>query len=97
MLARRALALCLAAMMADAPALWAQEPTAAPPPPPELGTVSGTVLDKTTGDPLIQATVEVVGQVKRFETDMDGHFTLKLRSRTATARAPRAGRPSSAI
>jgi outer membrane receptor protein involved in Fe transport len=79
MSARHALALvCLAAMMAGAPALWAQEPTAPPAPPAELGTVSGTVLDKTTGDPLIQASVEVVGQAKRFETDMDGHFTLKL-------------------
>src|SRR5262249_47510457 len=80
MLARRALVLvCLAAMMAGAPVqLWAQEPTAAPPPAPELGTVTGTVLDKTTGDPLIQASVEVVGQAKRFETDMDGRFTLKL-------------------
>ena len=38
----------------------------------------GTVLDKTTGDPLIQAGVEVVGQGKRIETDMDGHFTVKL-------------------
>ena len=43
-----------------------------------MGTVNGTVLDKTTGDPLIQATVEVVGQAKKVETDMDGHFTLKL-------------------
>src|SRR5262245_39143686 len=79
MFVRRALALvCLTAMTAGAPVLWAQEPTAAPAPPPEQGTLIGTVLDKTTGDPLIQATVEVVGQAKRVETDMDGHFTLKL-------------------
>src|SRR5262245_28868955 len=78
MFVRRALALvCLTSTMAGAPVLWAQEPTAAPPPA-EMGTVNGTVLDKTTGDPLIQATVEVVGQAKKVETDMDGHFTLKL-------------------
>src|SRR5215471_5227104 len=79
MFVRRALALvCLTAMTAGAPDLWAQEPTAAPAPPAEQGTLVGTVLDKTTGDPLIQASVEVVGQAKRVETDMDGHFTLKL-------------------
>src|SRR5262245_50424344 len=79
MFVRRALALvCLTAMTAGAPVLWAQEPTAAPAPPAEQGTLVGTVLDKTTGDPLIQANVEVVGQAKRVETDMDGHFTLKL-------------------
>src|SRR5262252_7144182 len=79
MIARCALALvCLAAMTAVATVLWAQEPTAAPTPPPEQGTLVGTVLDKTTGDPLIQANVEVVGQAKRVETDMDGHFTVKL-------------------
>src|SRR5215471_3593060 len=79
MFVRRALALvCLTAMTAGAPDLWAQEPTAAPAPPAEQGTLVGTVLDKTTGDPLVQANVEVVGQAKRVETDMDGHFTLKL-------------------
>jgi hypothetical protein len=79
MVGRRARGLvCLAIVAAVGPRLWAQEPAPAPSAPPETGTVVGTVLDKTTGDPLIQAGVEVVGQAKRVETDMDGHFTLKL-------------------
>src|SRR5262249_48642232 len=69
---------CLAIALPAAP--WAQEPPAAPAaaPPAEVGTVVGTVVDKSTGDPLIQAGVEVIGQGKRLETDMDGHFTVKL-------------------
>jgi outer membrane receptor protein involved in Fe transport len=72
---------CLAVVISAAPIALAQEPSAAPPAPAPaatVGTVVGTVLDKTTGDPLIQAGVEVVGQPKHFETDMDGHFTVKL-------------------
>src|SRR4029077_7953458 len=79
MFVRRGLVLvCLTTMLVGARALWAQEPAAAPAPPAEVGTVSGTVLDKTTGDPLIQAGVAAAGQTKRFETDRDGHFILKL-------------------
>src|SRR5262249_14545126 len=78
MFGRRALGVvCLTAMLAGAPRSWGQE-GAAPTPPAETGTVVGTVLDKMTGDPLIQAGVEVVGYGKRFETDMDGHFAVKL-------------------
>lgn len=42
-------------------------------------TVSGTVLDKTTNDPLIGVSVVVKGVVNAGTiTDMDGKFTLKL-------------------
>jgi len=79
MVGRCAVALVCLAMVLPA-ALWAQEPPAPPAaaPPAEVGTVVGTVVDKSTGDPLIQAGVEVIGQGKRLETDMDGHFTVKL-------------------
>src|SRR5262249_38286275 len=71
---------CLAVAILVAPGAWGQEQIAppAPAPPAEVGTVVGTVVDKTTGDPLIEAGVEVVGHGKRLETDADGHFTLKL-------------------
>ncbi len=42
-------------------------------------TVTGTVLDET-GEPLIGATVTVVGQPIGVTTDMDGHYTLKAPS-----------------
>ena len=42
-------------------------------------TVSGTVLDKTTNDPLIGVSVVVKGVANAGTiTDMDGKFTLKL-------------------
>ena len=75
---RRVVLVCVAMGLAFASRLAAQEPPVTPPPAPQTGTIVGTVLDKTTGDPLIQAGVEVVGQGKRVETDMDGHFTLTL-------------------
>ena len=77
MFVRCGLVLVVTAMLVGAHALWAQEPTAAPALQ-RRWNGEWHVLDKTTGDPLIQAGVEVVGQTKRFETDMDGHFTLKL-------------------
>src|SRR5215470_3373949 len=79
MVGRRTVALvCVATALAYAAHLPAQEAPATAPAAPQTGTIVGTVLDKTTGDPLIQAGVEVVGQGKRVETDMDGHFTLTL-------------------
>jgi hypothetical protein len=44
----------------------------------QVGTVSGTVLDKSSGDPIIEAGVEVVGQGKTVRTDLDGKFSVKL-------------------
>jgi hypothetical protein len=57
--------------------------TAAPAPAPQAqpaasGIVSGTVLDKSTGDAVIEAGVEVVGTGRTVRTDLDGHFKLEL-------------------
>ncbi len=40
------------------------------------GTVAGTVIDGTTGDPIIEAGVELVGKEIKGKTDLDGKFTL---------------------
>jgi outer membrane receptor protein involved in Fe transport len=68
------LVVCLAAAVPGA----AQDtpPTAAPAT--GVGTVSGTVLDKGTGEPVIDAGVEVVGQHRSTRTDLDGKYSLKL-------------------
>ncbi|MDE6339307.1 MAG: TonB-dependent receptor, partial [Muribaculaceae bacterium] len=39
--------------------------------------ISGTVVDET-GEPLIGATVKVVGSLAGTTTDLDGHYTLKV-------------------
>ncbi|MGI6232994.1 MAG: SusC/RagA family TonB-linked outer membrane protein, partial [Prevotella sp.] len=44
-----------------------------------LKTISGSVTDET-GEPLIGATVKVVGASQGTTTDMDGHFQLSLAS-----------------
>lgn len=64
--------------------MWAGLLVAAPPAPAPaqegeaLGTIAGTVLDKGSGDPVLEAIVEVVGQQKKTRTDLDGKFTFKL-------------------
>jgi hypothetical protein len=45
---------------------------------PQQGTVAGRVLDKSTGDPTIEAGVEVVDLGKRTRTDLDGKFKRQL-------------------
>ena len=40
-------------------------------------TVTGTVIDET-GEPLIGATVKVVGEPTGAVTDIDGHYTVKI-------------------
>ena len=40
-------------------------------------TVTGTVIDET-GEPLIGASVKVVGEPIGAATDLDGHYTLKV-------------------
>lgn len=42
-----------------------------------LRTVTGTVIDET-GEPLIGATVKVVGEPTGAFTDIDGHYTVKV-------------------
>ena len=44
----------------------------------EVGTLAGGVLDKSTGDPIIEAGVEVIGTGKTVRTDLDGRYTVKL-------------------
>src|SRR5215471_6639704 len=73
----RAVVLCLAlALGGGARRLCAQQPPAAAQT--ETGTLSGTVIDKSTGDPIIEAGVEVVDGGKKATTDLDGHFKLEL-------------------
>ncbi len=43
-----------------------------------VGTVTGVVLDAKSGDPIIDAGVEVVGKGRTTRTDLDGRYTLKL-------------------
>jgi hypothetical protein len=42
------------------------------------GTVAGVVLDKSSGDPIIEAGVEVLGQKRTVRTDLDGRFKIAL-------------------
>ena len=44
----------------------------------ESGTVSGKVIDKSTGDPIIEAGVEVVDKGKKVVTDIDGNYKIDL-------------------
>lgn len=44
----------------------------------DAGTVAGTVIDRTSGDPIIEAGVEVVGTGKKTTTDLDGKYVIKL-------------------
>ncbi|MBI1815666.1 MAG: carboxypeptidase regulatory-like domain-containing protein [Deltaproteobacteria bacterium] len=45
---------------------------------PDQGTIAGKVIDKSTGDPIIEAGIEVTNTGKRVRTDIDGKYTLKL-------------------
>jgi outer membrane receptor protein involved in Fe transport len=49
-----------------------------PAPPATPGTVAGVVIDKTSGDPIIEAGVEVLGQNRTVRTDLDGKYSVKL-------------------
>src|SRR5262245_8995459 len=42
------------------------------------GTIKGVVLDKTSGDPVIEAGVEVVGTGVKAKTDLDGRYAVKV-------------------
>jgi carboxypeptidase family protein/TonB-dependent receptor-like protein len=44
----------------------------------ETGTITGTVLDKSSGDPIIEAGVEVVGTGKTVRTDLDGKYRIAV-------------------
>src|SRR5262245_19722243 len=48
------------------------------PPAAEKGAVTGTVTDKVSGEPVIDAGVEVVDQKITTRTDVDGKYILRL-------------------
>jgi outer membrane receptor protein involved in Fe transport len=69
-------ALCLVSLLSSrAVVTWAQEaaPAAA-----RTATIAGKVTDKVTGEPVIDAGVEVVGQGITVRTDVDGRYVLKV-------------------
>jgi hypothetical protein len=43
-----------------------------------VGTIEGVVIDSKTGDPIIEAGVEVIDQNKKVKTDLDGKYSVKL-------------------
>jgi TonB-dependent receptor len=57
----------------------------------DRGTISGVVLDKSTGDPVIDAGVEIVGTPQKTRTDLDGKYAFKLPPGTYTVRVYAAG------
>jgi TonB-dependent receptor len=65
---------CTFALLVGVAGVSAQEAA----PPTAMGTVTGLVLDAKSGDPIIDAGVEVVGKGRTVRTDLDGRYTLKL-------------------
>jgi len=59
--------------------------------PAAVGTISGVVLDKGTGDPIIDAGVELVDQKKTARTDIDGKYVFKVPEGTYQIRIFAAG------
>lgn len=57
------------------PAAAQDQPTA---PAAGVGVVAGTVVDASSGEPLIDAGVEVVGKNRTVRTDLDGKYRLQL-------------------
>src|SRR5436853_6509715 len=52
----------------------------------QLGTISGQVLDKSTGESIIDAGVEVVDAGKSARTDLDGKYTIRVKPGTYQVR-----------
>ena len=46
----------------------------------QKGTIRGTVIDNSTGEPMLAVTVVVKGTTTGAVTDFDGKFEIKLRS-----------------
>jgi hypothetical protein len=44
----------------------------------DQGTIEGVVIDSKTGDPIIEAGIEVIGQQKKIKTDLDGKYSITL-------------------
>jgi len=65
------------------------QPPPAPPAAPAasaIGRIAGTVIDKSTGDTIIDAGVEIVELKKTVRTDIDGKFNVKVAPGTYTIR-----------
>lgn len=61
------------------------------------GTLEGLVLDVSNGQRLPRVDIEVVGQGVVGQTDIDGHFSVKLQPGTYQVRASRTGYQSQTI
>lgn len=46
----------------------------------QAGIVRGSVFDKTTGEPLIGATVRILSSQTGASTDIDGHYSLNIKN-----------------
>ena len=46
----------------------------------DQGTIEGVVIDSKSGEPIIEAGVEVIGQNKKVKTDLDGKYMAKQQS-----------------
>src|SRR5262245_332687 len=58
------------------------QPEPQPQPPPttssDKGAIAGQVVDKNTGEPLIEAQVTVLGPNRKVLTDIDGNYRVEL-------------------
>jgi hypothetical protein len=71
----RSVALLLVAILAKSSVAYAEEAATGAE---QVGTISGHVLDKSTGEPLIDAGVEVVDGGKATRTDIDGKYVIRV-------------------
>jgi outer membrane receptor protein involved in Fe transport len=55
-------------------------------PPAATGTIAGQVVDAASGDPIIEAGVEVIGVTKQIRTDLDGRYSVKVPAGTYSVR-----------
>jgi len=78
MAGRRAPGLVLAALVWGSILGSARAQQPAPAAADQLGTIAGTVLDKTNGEAVIEAGVEVVGTGKKGVTDLDGKYRIRV-------------------
>ena len=75
---RTAILVLLAGVLVASPGPAQEVTPPASPTPPALGTISGTVIDKSSRSPIIEAGVEVVGKGKTVRTDIEGKYSIKL-------------------
>jgi hypothetical protein len=50
------------------------------------GTIAGQVVDASSGDPIIEAGVEILGVQKQIRTDLDGRYSVKVPAGTYAVR-----------